>query len=114
MLAQLFRAQLPSLGWNVALLAKRGDRLSSLEGKCTHGSDNRGKARPPSLFVTLHPDRWRELSPAERRDLVTQIGRIANGVGYSGAHVRTDGGPSVGQWLRKTGVQLWARPAGAT
>jgi hypothetical protein len=72
------------------------------------------QARPPSLFVTLHPEGWRQLTPAERRDLITQIGRIAEGVGYFGAQVRTEDGPSVGQWLSKTGVQLWAPSAGAT
>lgn len=71
-------------------------------------------ARPPSLYVILHPDRWRELTPAERRELVTEVGRVAEGAGYSGAHLRISGGASVGQWLRKGGVKLWARPAEAT
>ncbi len=72
------------------------------------------KARPPSLFVTLHPDRWSELSAAERQELLAQIGRIASGVGYSGAHVRTDRGASVGQWMSKTGVRLLNHPAGGS
>ena len=70
------------------------------------------QARPPSLFVTLYPERWRQLSPAAQRELVTQIGRVANGVGYRGAQVRMNDGPSVGQWLKQTGVQLWAPPTG--
>ena len=93
-----------------------GDRLPvlTLEQFAHLEAVQRIRARPPSLFVTVRPDRWHQLSPAERRDLVTEIGRIANGVEYSGVHVRTTGGPSVGQWLKKTGVQIWARPAGAS
>jgi hypothetical protein len=71
-------------------------------------------AHPPSLYVVLDGDRWRAGSSDEQRRLLEEVGRIALAAGYSGVHARTSDGVTVGQWLRKTGVRLIGRAAGAS
>lgn len=71
-------------------------------------------ARPPSLFVVLDRQRWQAATPDERYELLQEMGRIAGEAGYNGIHARTRDGVPVGQWLKKTGVQLHRRPLDAT
>jgi hypothetical protein len=71
-------------------------------------------ARPPSMFVVLDRQRWQAASPDERRELLQEMGRIAGEAGYSGIHARTRDGVPVGEWMKKTGVQLHRRPLDAT
>lgn len=71
-------------------------------------------ARPPSLFIVLDRRRWQAASVDERRELLQEMGRIAGDAGYNGIHARTRDGAPVGQWMKKTGVQLHRRPLGAT
>jgi hypothetical protein len=68
-------------------------------------------ARPPSAYVQIDPAAWERMSPIERRSVLEQIGIVTGQAGYLGAHVRTTGGPSVGQWLEQGGARLLTRSA---
>ena len=63
------------------------------------------EARPPSLYVTFSAPRWREMGELQRWRAVEQIGTIATDAGYSGAHMRTSDGKTVGQWSKRRGVK---------
>jgi len=62
--------------------------------------------RPPSLYVQVDGPTWAALTPEQQLEHIVEIGRVAGSAGYSGAHVRTDDGATVGQWLKKTGARL--------
>jgi hypothetical protein len=64
-------------------------------------------ARPPSLFVTVSGPRWRDMAEIEHRQLIEEVGRVAESAGYSGAHFRMSDGGAAGVWLQKTGTQIY-------
>ena len=72
------------------------------------------EARPPSLYVTMDAHDWNAMSSAERREVLQQMADIADAVDYFGIHVRTSDGAPVGEWLKKTGVRLYATTPSAT
>ena len=63
-------------------------------------------ARPPSLYVEVDVVEWKALSSAERRQLVKEVGEVADASGYTGVQFRDTNGSSVAQWLRSQGVWL--------
>jgi len=65
-------------------------------------------SRPPSLFIQVDADMWNVLPKAERVALIEQIGQKADAAGYTGAALRTQKGPIVGQWLKASGARLVA------
>jgi hypothetical protein len=62
--------------------------------------------RPPSLFVTVRADTWRDMADEQRRDLIRDVGSIVSKNGYTGAHFRTTAGVAVAEWLEKSGARL--------
>lgn len=63
-------------------------------------------ARPPSLFVELDARAWNRMSDAERRQLIADVGQVAQASGYTGALFREADGSSRAQWLKQRGVLL--------
>ncbi len=63
-------------------------------------------ARPPSLFLTVDEDAWTAMDPTERNDLMQALGRRLSVAGYSGAHVKSSAGRTVGQWLKQSGAKV--------
>ena len=63
-------------------------------------------ARPPSLFVQMDADIWRRMKIEDRRQALEKMGSVAAQAGYSGVFAHTPEGAAVGQWLRKSGIQL--------
>lgn len=63
-------------------------------------------ARPPSLFVQVDSQAWRELNDAERQQVVHSVSEIISPAGYRGALFTNAQGKTVAQWLRETGIRL--------
>jgi hypothetical protein len=95
--------------WAVVVLPRLGrTRLPVLEESQLPSSAafTEVVARPPSLYITVDPAAWGRLPEGDRLQLLADVGRTAEEAGYNGALLRDAGGQPVGQWLRKTGVQL--------
>jgi hypothetical protein len=63
-------------------------------------------ARPPSLFIEVDSQTWNAMSAADRRQLVKEVGEVAEASGYTGVQFRDSTGISVAQWLLTQGVWL--------
>jgi hypothetical protein len=63
-------------------------------------------ARPPSLFIEVGRAEWKSMPSIERRQLVKEIGVVAEASGYTGVQLRDTDGNSVAQWLKSQGVWL--------
>jgi hypothetical protein len=64
------------------------------------------EAKRPSVFVTLDAGAWSRMPRGDRRNVMDEIGHVAERAGYSGAQVWTTDGKTVGRWLKRTGIRL--------
>jgi len=67
------------------------------------------EALPPSLYVSVDPEVWTQLSDVEKYDLVDQVAGSVTVRGYDGVLVRTTVGRPVAQWLRERATMLIVR-----
>jgi hypothetical protein len=72
------------------------------------------ESRHPSVYVKVDDKAWTLLSPEQRTDALTEIGRVAEQAGYLGAQVWTTDGLTIGQWLKESGVTLEPNSPGQT
>lgn len=67
--------------------------------------------RPPSMFITVDPEAWNEMSVADRRVFVDKLGQTLRKAGYTGAQIRTVEGSTVAQWMQATGASIYDQSA---
>ena len=70
------------------------------------------EARPPSLYVTFNTTEWREMGELKRWRALERVGTIATVAGYTGAHMRTSDGETVGRWSKRLGAKAVNNPIG--
>lgn len=63
-------------------------------------------ARPPSLFLVVEADRWKQMELSERERVVKAIGDLISPEGYTGVAISSSDGEVVGRWLRNTGATV--------
>lgn len=95
----------PTIGW----LMTREPELPELQLQEFHAMPEVKSilVRPPHLYLTLNPARWKVLGPDDRLRLVEGVAGTASAKGYVGAHFLTADGRLVAQWRQGSGARLF-------